>query len=239
MSECIGFIPVILGWAALFLTMLGNVWCKFVSYTVTGGLPSNITSTEEIHYGIFLRGERFINSNGDMKEGCSSYPDYQDYDSKWITSKAFSIIVGVAGAFALFFGMWSTCLSPSENAWRIIGPLFILLSLFQGLTLLVLGSNMCDGQSMNQRLEQDYGLTFDDSCSLSMGANMCIASTTLWFVAGAIGCCVSKLPSPSEDPAPKDAEGEADPEQDRSDEQEEDSDNEEAVGDVGSDTPTP
>lgn len=232
------------------MTLLGNVWCKFVSYGVTGGLPSNVTNTDqEIHYGIFLRGEHFVTSNGDLVEGCSSYPDYQYYDSKWITSKAFSIIVAIVGTFALLFGMWSTCLSPSENAWRIIGPIFILMCLFQGLTLLYLSSNACDGESMNQRIEEDIGITFDDNCSLSTGANMCISSTALWFVAGAVGCCISKYSAAPPDEAEndveqeervteeKDAEGEAIPEQARDVEKEEKPQNEEAPGGVSSDTP--
>lgn len=222
--------------------MLGNIWCKFVSYGITGGLPSNVTATE-IHYGIFLRGEHIINSNGDLWEACSSYPDYYDQymDARWTTSKAFTIIAAIAGAFAVFFGFWASCLSPRENAWKIIGPIFVLICLFQGLTLLFLSSNACNGELMNKKIEEDYGITFDDSCSLSTGANMCIASTALYFAAGVAGCCVSAASSSLD--ADEKAEGDesaverAGSENAIEKDLEEKQENEEAPGVAGSDTP--
>lgn len=82
---------------------------------------------------------------------------------------------------------------------HITGALYIVTSIYQGFTLFFLLSSICNGESELSNLseivspaEVIYG-----ECTMSVGANMALASTILWFIAGVFlfippiswGCC--------------------------------------------------
>jgi len=92
---------------------------------------------------------------------------------------------------------------------HITGALYIVTSIYQGFTLFFLLSSICSGQSELSNLsnivspaEVIYG-----ECTMSVGANMALASTILWFISGVFlfippiswgCCCFAKLMSRGE-----------------------------------------
>ena len=122
-------------------------------------------------------------------ETCVSYPDGVEEDSYWQTAKAFSIIAPIWGVFS-----WCTILLAGKNPTmaKVIGLLLMLATLFQGLTLLIFKSDLCDASS-NQLFEEKYPLrqasgllTTEDRCDIGRSAAVSIAATCLWFLAGAV-----------------------------------------------------
>lgn len=80
--------------------------------------------------------------------------------------------------------------------------IFLFCCLCQGLTLLFLDSSACKNNSYVNDLENTAGATFEDECSMALGARSNIASTCLWFVAGALMLCIMKPPQrPPREPA--------------------------------------
>ncbi|KAL7525435.1 hypothetical protein ACHAWF_001359 [Thalassiosira exigua] len=62
-------------------------------------------------------------------------------------------------------------------------PLYLLTSLCQGLTLLLLQSNVCKNNTLVQLGRS--GIAFEDTCSIATGANLCISALVFWAAAGA------------------------------------------------------
>lgn len=75
---------------------------------------------------------------------------------------------------------------------KVTGLLLMLTTLFQGLTLLVFKSDLCDARenqlfTLYAPVRQASGiLTTDDRCDIGRSAGVSIAATCLWFIAGAI-----------------------------------------------------
>ena len=65
----------------------------------------------------------------------------------------------------------------------------MIAALFQGLSLLLLNSALCNDNTLIAKLQEDAanlgnsGLEFSDSCSISTGANCTIAAMVFWVVA--------------------------------------------------------
>jgi hypothetical protein len=65
---------------------------------------------------------------------------------------------------------------------------FLFTALCQGLCLLFLKSTACrNNPIVDQLLDVDFASA---NCNLSWGGNCIIAATVLWFVAGAVMCCL-------------------------------------------------
>lgn len=186
------FIPATLGTVALFLSLIGSFMCRFVSIF-------DNASQQDVYTGIWLKTTLYQLQSSQTGEwslykGCGSYPSGVPLDAKWKSAMAFSILAVVIGAFALFGVYFSACLPMTASRWRMVAFALVIASLFQGLTLLFLSSNACG--SDRSFFEEEYPfLDLADGCGMSWGANMCIAATTLWFVAGVTAC---KIKSPSE-----------------------------------------
>ena len=122
-------------------------------------------------------------------ETCVSYPDGVNEDAYWQTAKAFSIIAPIWGTLS-----WCTILMARDNPTmaKVTGLLLMLATLFQGLTLMVFKSDLCDA-SENQLFAQAFPirqatgtLTTDDRCNIGRSAGVSIAATCLWFIAGLV-----------------------------------------------------
>jgi hypothetical protein len=77
-----------------------------------------------------------------------------------------------------------------------MGNLLILMSIFQGLTLLVHASSICTNNPLIQFLDvtnPDLAAAFPDTCELYTGYYLNIAAVVCWFVAGV---CAVVLPAP-------------------------------------------
>ena len=103
-------------------------------------------------------------------------------DSKWKAARAFDAIVLIGGLIYIILGAISSCCGPTkvERPDNIVGVCLLLLSLFSGLTLLVLDSSLCKD---NVLLGEISRFTFNNQCELSTGANCIMSATVFWFVA--------------------------------------------------------
>ena len=84
----------------------------------------------------------------------------------------------------LFANLISACVSPLRKTSKLEAPVFVIAGLFQGLSLLLLNSALCNDNTLIAQLQEDAanlgnnGLEFSDSCSISTGANCTIAAVS-------------------------------------------------------------
>ena len=94
----------------------------------------------------------------------------------------------IFGGVAVFTNLISACVSPLRKTSKWEAPAFFLAALFQGLSLLVLNSVLCNNNTLVAQLEEEAanlgnrGLAFPDNCSISTGANCAIAAIVFWLV---------------------------------------------------------
>uniref|UniRef100_A0A7S4ILA9 Uncharacterized protein n=1 Tax=Odontella aurita TaxID=265563 RepID=A0A7S4ILA9_9STRA len=178
-------IPVVFSGCALFLSLLGNLVCQFVSFGLT---LERSGRTSDIFFGIwYYKGLANVTTGNYVEtiEVCKMYPSSTSFDSKWKSAKAFSIIAPVIGGVFWCWICFALCFEMSNSLWRKIGALFVLNTVFQGLTLLYLTSEGCLNNEFTGYIEELYpNITADDSCSMAWGAKTAIAATCCWFVAG-------------------------------------------------------
>lgn len=116
------------------------------------------------------------------------YPEYIEVDSEWRAARAFAIISLIFGFALLFLDMFSVFSNTNKNrhvaASSGIG--FLFCSLCSGLTLLLLGSDLCEENKLTEELESVFpNISMDVAkCGITTGANCTIAATILWFAAG-------------------------------------------------------
>lgn len=115
----------------------------------------------------------------------------------WKTSQVMSILVVLIGGSFLFVKALLTCgvfEMRHENAVQSVA--FVLLCLFQGLTLMFLRSCKSLSELVRHMTDRNHIGTFgevelDSNCELSSAANIAIAGTVMWFVAAV--CSVDAL----------------------------------------------
>ena len=93
----------------------------------------------------------------------------------------------IFGGVAVFTNLISACVSPLRKTSKWEAPAFFLAALFQGLSLLVLNSVLCNNNTLVAQLEEEAAnlgnsLVFSDTCSISTGANCAIAAMIFWLV---------------------------------------------------------
>jgi len=204
----------------------GTSWQIILSTTLGLGLWSYQSSKEE-------------NSGLLIQDTCVEYDtELVDVNGAWSAARAFGILALIIGGLNVMFGYWlvyrrrSSAVSNEaaqeeegteeesttaplcggeRTQSHITGALYIVTSIYQGFTLFFLLSSICTGETelnlseIVSPAEVIYG-----ECTMSVGANMALASTILWFIAGVFlfipqiswgcrGCgCVAKLMSRSE-----------------------------------------
>lgn len=122
---------------------------------------------------------------------CNTYESYTQIDPTWRTAQAFAIITFIFGVFTLVTGCVSSCVTncfSSENGfvttygWQ--APVCLFTALSQGLMLLMLASNACNSNVLiGLGGRQTWNATFNETCSLSTGAKLCISALVFWFCA--------------------------------------------------------
>jgi hypothetical protein len=153
--------------------------------------------TFDLHFGLWSYQTWSSVSNSAIIEGCRFYPDYVEIDSQWKAARSFSIMALVLGAGIVMAKVISMC-KKDVGEIRVspfTGATILLCSLFSSLSLLFLGSDVCK----DNQLSEEFFKSFPDidmsllGCSISTGANCIIASTTLYFVAGAAAIRAYKI----------------------------------------------
>ena len=122
---------------------------------------------------------------------CNSYENYTPIDPTWRTAQAFAIISFIFGVFTLVVGCLSSCITncfSKENGfvatygWQ--APLCLFTALCQGLVLLMLASSACNSSVLiGLGGRQTWNATFNETCSISTGGNLCVSAMFFWFCA--------------------------------------------------------
>ena len=206
-SFCRSAIPSFFAVIAFFLAWVGSLGCEFVQFTL---LPSNLNNATivgdqpiTVHFGIWYRQSvefyNYTDSNGGGSVGgyykvstCAGYDDIA-IDPSWMAARVFSILVLILGSLALLLALATCCCAnhihvTSIGRWN--GGVYLLLMLFQGLTLIVLPSKLCQNNDyIRQKMGQDnVAYNFPDECNISEDAKCIISATVFWFLAGVLSC---------------------------------------------------
>jgi hypothetical protein len=168
----------------------GNLYCETVSFPqkVGGGT---------LYAGVFnYRTRDYVAVNDDIwvYTTCNSYNTLDkelgfDYfiDSKTKTTMAFAIMAPVIGGICLVFAYIAPCFTTSPARWKTLGTIFLLVSILQGITLIILESSICLSNPVLQYLETEspnVRETFPDECERTIGFNLGISAVVFWFLAG-------------------------------------------------------
>lgn len=200
-------IPSVFAVIAFFLAWVGSLGCEFVQFTL---LPTNLNNATivgdepiTVHFGIWYRQSvefyNYTDSNGGDGGGyykvstCAGYDDSIAIDPSWMAARAFSILVLILGGLTLLFALATCCCANHihvTSIGRMNGGVYLLLMLFQGLTLIVLPSKLCQNNDyIRQKMGQDnVAYSFPEECNISEGAKCIISATVFWFLAGVLSC---------------------------------------------------
>jgi hypothetical protein len=201
------YLPIVFSVIALLLGAPGSIYCKTFSFT------DENNSNNKVYVGIFgYRSKEALyveDFNGDVdiyiRTYCAPYNDLKDYyefeydvDTKWTATKAFAIISVTLGGILSIFSCCAPCVSVNPKLWKLLGIGFLLVCLFQGLSLLSLQSDVCTNNPIINALEQTRRpFNFPEKCDWDVGYKLIISSVALWFLAA---FTVLVLPAPEKYP---------------------------------------
>lgn len=176
---------------ALTCSFLSSFWCRMVQFN-----PISINGTAvgpPLKFGLWEQQSTsfYTGTSGSQTtlyalKTCSPYSDVVNVDSKWKAARAFSIIAPVMGI--LFVG--AACVNPDPNLAKSLGgAIIILMTLFQGLTLLVFRSSLCDSVPGADSVDLPNGVLlsewYPNGCVFSNGTVATIVSIVFWLLTGA------------------------------------------------------
>jgi hypothetical protein len=210
----LSFLPIVLSVIALSLGAPGGIHCKTFSFT------DENNSDNTVYVGIFgyrSKSALFVEDfDGDtdvyIRTYCAPYDDLTDYfgfeydvDTKWTATKAFAIIGVTLGGILSIISCIVPCVSPpSTKHWKLLGFGFLLVCLFQGLSLLSLSSDVCTDNPVINALERSENkitglqrFNFPEKCEWASGYKLNISSVVFWFLAA---LSVLLLPAPEKYP---------------------------------------
>lgn len=167
---------------AFILMWLGTTRCHFIQFT--DAAPN---SEIKLEFGIwyYLKFVLTASSDGNtfVADRCTGYPDAMYIDPSWKAARAFSVLAEIFGVVLIVTNFVASCASSADHlvsvgGWDSLG--YVLTGLFQGLTLLLLNSDVCQNNAMVQELNYPG---FTESCQLGTGAKCTVAATFFWFIA--------------------------------------------------------
>lgn len=191
-----GLVILLCGIGALLSSIVSNFWCRTITfkpaeyYGVSTGLP-------DVSYGLWTQRDiEFFDSNGEngdqttlsSKNTCKLYPKSVHVDSTWKLARACSIIAPSFGAFLVASATFGN--NSPRKWWNIAVALLVLVTLCQGLTLLLFRSSACNTIPLlnqvesNQLYEYMISLAYPGNCQLDSGSVATIVATLLWFLTG-------------------------------------------------------
>jgi hypothetical protein len=186
-SKALGFssLEVVFSMTAFLLMWIGSLRCNFVQFNVISGYSEPLS----LQFGMWrLRTWTFAATvdAAYLIEGCGSYPDGIDIDPSWKAARAFSIMAFIFGLFVLIGSCVAGCAIISDRGiktYGVLAPGYLLTAIFQGLTLLLLNSNVCRDNGLVKEAMDLTRVTFTDVCSIGQGAKLIISATVFWFAA--------------------------------------------------------
>lgn len=191
---------------------MGTLGCRFIQFD----LPTNSTTTTSltsssstittqdfitVHFGIWYRQSVELykyTASGNGYYQISTCTDYSndniDVDPSWMAARTFSTMVLILGGTSLLIALVTCCTGNSSNKDcsnidLVNGIIYLFVSLLQGLTLIILSSQLCQNNGDITKMMENGDVIIDnnnfpDKCNLSQGAICIISATVLWFFAG-------------------------------------------------------
>ncbi len=173
--------PAIFAVAACTCSALFTFFCESVQ------VESTDASLPTVEFGLYTTKRYYIqefpDNNYKVKAGCFYFDEDYPFDSKWKTARAFGVLTVVLGGLAIIASIFGPfCYPISESMWKAMAGLYmVILPLFQGLTFLMLRSELCSENSqIFDFMEGDYG-----GCQWNGGSTANVCGVILWFLAGA------------------------------------------------------
>lgn len=125
-----------------------------------------------------------------------------DFDRNFNTASAMSTMVNVLAGIGILTQLWQFWRSIRVK-WIDFGVYYFAMCLFQGLTLLILRSDICYHTGYFDYIEEVRNITGEITvksvdCVVEKGSIMSIVATAFWFVA-AVLCLVQGDPKESDD----------------------------------------
>eukprot|EP00581_Thalassiosira_minuscula_P009426 CAMPEP_0183707732 /NCGR_PEP_ID=MMETSP0737-20130205/4225_1 /TAXON_ID=385413 /ORGANISM="Thalassiosira miniscula, Strain CCMP1093" /LENGTH=219 /DNA_ID=CAMNT_0025935461 /DNA_START=146 /DNA_END=802 /DNA_ORIENTATION=- len=184
-SKKFNALQIVFAITAFVLMWIGTLRCGFVKFTSTSGTSEPISLQFGIWYYQFFS-VVFTVDGAFAFESCHGYPDWVSLDGSWKAARAFSVLTFIFSIIVLVTACVSACAIAGTGritfAWE--APVFLMVALFQGLTLLLLNSNVCKNNLLIQDVTTKYpDIGFPDTCSLDTGAKLSISAMVFFFVA--------------------------------------------------------
>ena len=118
-----------------------------------------------------------------------------DHTTRAVQGMAIAAVI--FGSFAIFaVSTVPYCGLVCFLQWKCYGFMFMITSILQGLSLLILNSSICLDNPVMRAMETDNHYLFSqmmdifgDKCEIGVGFKCGIASTILWFITGVFTCC--------------------------------------------------
>lgn len=175
------------GLTAFILLWVSGLQCNFIKFT-SATYGSSRPLAQEFDIWNYQSVSAVVSSDGTfMFKSCHSYPDYVQMDSSWKAAKAFTVLTFIASLVIIICNSLAACWDFSEISADLKkeAATYVIIGIFQGLTLLFLNSNICKNNVMVKEATDPAlsNLEFPDTCSMSTGAKLSIAATVLWFAA--------------------------------------------------------
>lgn len=177
---------------AFILNWFAAAQCNFLSLSLTYG-NSTQPDTLDLHFGIwsYQTWTKVSSINGPVIfEGCHHYPEFVEVDPLWKAARAFSVMALVFCVGMMLVTLYSMCDKVTEKELRVspvTGLGYTVCSLFSGLSLLLLGSDLCKDNTLSDEImnsfpNNDMNIS---SCHIATAGKCSISATILAFLAGA------------------------------------------------------
>jgi len=173
-----------------------TIWSNFVCQSVKFEPENSDGIVPTLRFGIWnYKGAAvYEDYDGNLYAAskCNAFPDSAEFDAKWKTAMAFSIVAFIMG----FLGLFIPCVAPPKML-KAAGGYFMLLTLFQGLTMMQIASDFCNNNPIVALLGLSQG-GYQSSCKMDSGFKLNITATVFYFCAGIAYCM---LPADDEEDA--------------------------------------
>ena len=162
----------VMAFTAVALSIGAVSWCEFIEFTLPGGSTPAFGAWR--YQSFVLVG---VNSDVYKVSTCEQMPDSWDMDTKWMSSRVFSVLAPLLGTLA--------CIAMCKSA-SLAGGLFFLTAMFQGLTLLLLKSDLCSPETNPAFALYPGSISSVPDCKIGRSAVVSIVATSFFFVAGVL-----------------------------------------------------
>ena len=220
-GQCSYLLITLYSTVAIFCGLSSTAWCDFVARDIQIAPPYNLTTgcqelgLQQVTCDAFMTDHSvglyaFQVTIPVNHRVCTSYVQEisgvgwvePDFDSKFRAVQVFALIANFFGLFAWFTLALSSCCPLRQDRIKGLSVYFFFATFFQGMTLLILKSDVCKAGffrdyllGSDQAMENLDKVIGDVSCSLDRGSKLAISATVFYFLAmGQTPTAVAPMP---------------------------------------------